>query len=76
MKLCQELLPPSVKYVIVLTKVSVRSERALMKTSILAMNQHPRNCYRHNGYIHWLHPQPKLTNLLNSFGSLVSPLLH
>jgi len=27
-------------------EVSERSERALMKTSILAMNQHPRNGYR------------------------------
>ena len=34
-------------------EVSERSERALMKTSILAMNQHPRNGYRHNGYIHY-----------------------
>jgi len=30
--------------------VSERSELALMKTSILAMN--PANGYRHNGYIH------------------------
>ena len=30
------------------------SERALRRTSILAMNQHPRNGYRHNGcYIHY-----------------------
>ena len=34
-------------------KVSERSERALRKTRILAMNQHPRNGYRHNGYIHY-----------------------
>ena len=33
-------------------KVSERSERALLNTSILAMNQHPRNGYRHDGYIH------------------------
>tara|TARA_B110000305_G_scaffold160084_1_gene177122 strand:+ start:326 stop:598 length:273 start_codon:yes stop_codon:yes gene_type:complete len=31
-------------------EVSERSERALMKTSILAMNRIPRNGYRHNGY--------------------------
>jgi len=30
-----------------LSEVSERSERALMKTSILAMNQHPRLGYRH-----------------------------
>ena len=35
-----------------LFEVSERRERALMKTSILAMNQHPRNGYRHDGYIH------------------------
>jgi len=36
-------------------EVSERSELALWKTSILAMNQHPRNGYRlHNGYcIHY-----------------------
>jgi len=34
-------------------EVSERSERALMKTSILAMNRIPRNGYRHNGYIHY-----------------------
>jgi len=35
-------------------EVSERSERALRKTRILAtMNQHPRNGYRHNGYIHY-----------------------
>ena len=28
------------------------SERALVKTSILAMNQHPRNGLRQNGYTH------------------------
>jgi len=28
------------------------SERAFWKTSILAMNQHPRNGYRHYGCIH------------------------
>jgi len=32
-------------------KVSERSERAFMKTR--AMNQHPRNGYRHNGYFHY-----------------------
>jgi len=36
-----------------LMKVSERSERVLMKTSILAMNQIPRNGYRHNGFIHY-----------------------
>ena len=36
------------------SKVSERSERALWKTRILEMNYHPRNGYRHNGYIH--HP--------------------
>jgi len=34
-------------------EVSERSERALMKTSTLAMNRHPRNGYRHNGYTHY-----------------------
>ena len=34
-------------------EVSERSERALRKTSILAMKQHPRNGYRHYGYIHY-----------------------
>jgi len=34
-----------------LQQVSERSERALMKTSILAMNA--RNCCRHNGYIQY-----------------------
>ena len=41
--------------------VSERSERALMKTRILAMN--PRNGNRHNGYIQ------KFINPLNSFGT-------
>jgi len=34
-------------------KVSEGSERALMKTRILAMNKNPRNGYRHDGYIHY-----------------------
>jgi len=36
-------------------EVSERSERALIKTRILLINQHPRNGYRnnHNGYIHY-----------------------
>jgi len=38
---------------IVVSEVSERSERALRKTRILAMNQHPRNGYRHNGCIHY-----------------------
>ena len=34
-------------------EVSEQSERALMKTRFLAMNQHPRNGYRYNGCIHY-----------------------
>ena len=52
---------------------AIRGELAkrasLRMTSILAMNQHPRNGYRHNGYIHYC------TNIIPlnsySFGSLV-----